>query len=702
MPAQAGIHQYHSLHGFRLGGRNDGFHAHRLRASVVTTPTIDALRRQLAEHNHRYYIENAPIISDAEYDALLRQLQRMEEESGEPIPADSPTQTVGAPPSTSFAARAHQVPMLSLANAFSDAEMADFHRRVRDALGEAAPITFVVEPKIDGLAINLRYEEGHLVSAATRGDGATGEDVTANVRTIRDIPWRIDTPAPPLLEVRGEVLMDHATFNQLNAERAEAGEPPFANPRNAAAGSLRQIDPRVTAKRGLRFFAYAVGAGADDLPAVTSQQQLLAWLKGCGFPVQPWQQCDTIEAIQALVAEWEQTKRATMPYDIDGLVFKVDALAQQRQLGAISRSPRWAIARKFAAEEVTTTVQGIHWQVGRTGVLTPVADLTPVAVAGVMVSHATLHNIDELRRKDVRPGDTVVVRRAGDVIPEVVRSLGNSGQRAPQPVAPSHCPVCGAHTVHEAGEVAIRCGNASCSAQLHQHLCHFVSRNAMDIDGLGSRLLAKLVERRIVTSIADLYRLPWQELARWEGIGDTRIRNLKQALEASKTRPLDRFLFALGIHLVGATTARALTARFPSLEALQSANRGMLERVDGVGPLVAQAVVEFFAEAANRELIATLRALGVNPQPAAEQSGHHLPLKGQRIVITGSFDHWKRSALEQKLRSLGAATSSSVSKKTDLVIAGAKAGSKLANAERLGVKVMTAEELAPWLESLEA
>jgi len=666
----------------------------------MTTPSlsINQLRRQLVEHNHRYYIDDAPTISDAEYDALLRQLQQMEHDSGEPTPNDSPSQTVGAPPSTSFATRQHAIPMLSLANAFDDAGMDDFISRIQNALGDDAAVTLIVEPKIDGLSVNLRYEAGHLTCATTRGDGQSGEDVTANARTISDIPWQlaIDDP-PPLLEVRGEVLMDRATFDRLNTTR----DTPFANPRNAAAGSLRQIDPKQTAQRQLRFFAYAVGAGIENSRIIQSQQQLLSWLMQCGFQVQPWQQCCDGDAIHTLVEQWEQQRRATLDYDIDGLVFKVDQLAQQQQLGAIARSPRWAIARKFAAEEVTTTVDQIRWQVGRTGALTPVADLTPVLVAGVMVSHATLHNIDELQRKDVRPGDRVVIRRAGDVIPEVVRSLGSEQSRPPLSQAPTHCPVCSAATLREEGEAVIRCSNASCPAQLHQHLCHFVARDAMDIDSLGNRLLQAMVNEAVVQSIADLYRLPWQRLAEWEGIGDTRIRNLQQAIEASKTRPLDRFLFALGIHLVGATTARALAVRFGSLEAIQRADHEALAQVDGVGKLVAESVVNFFAEASNNALIETMLSLGVTPQAIAV-TAQYLPLSKQRIVITGTFATWKRRDLEQHLRGLGAITSASVSAKTDRLIAGNKAGSKLAAAERLGVEITTAEQLPAWLATLEA
>ncbi|MDQ6950603.1 MAG: NAD-dependent DNA ligase LigA [Mariprofundales bacterium] len=672
----------------------------------VLKQQIETLRTELVEHNHRYYIDDAPTIPNDEYDALLRRLQELEaawqQQCGEAPPPNSPSQTVGAPPSASFAAVRHRAPLLSLANAFSDAEMEAFYHRVVGLVADEA-VCLVVEPKIDGLAVNLRYQDGHLCCAATRGDGTTGEDVTANVRTIADIPWQLAGDVPPLLEVRGEVLMDHATLARLNRVRREAGESPLANPRNAAAGSLRQIDSRQTAQRSLRFFAYAIGEGAKQLPAtITTQHAMLAWLRQIGFTVQPWQQCQNPTQIAELVATWEQHQRSAMDYDIDGLVFKVDALEQQQQLGMLSRAPRWAIARKFAAEEVETAVVAIRWQVGRTGVLTPVADLAAVAVAGVMVSHATLHNFNELQRKGVRVGDRVVVRRAGDVIPEVVRSLG-AESRPPLSEPPSHCPACGAAVVREEGEVALRCESATCSAQLLQRLCHFVARGAMDIDGLGSRLLARLVDAGVVASLADLYCLPWQRIAAWDGIAAKRIANLQAAIDHSRQRPLARFLFALGIRHVGATTARALANQFVSLDRVMAASAEQLSEVDGVGARMANAVCDFFACSANRALIAEFLARGVSPQEAAPQHDAitALPLAGHRIVVTGSFDGWTRSGLEMELRRLGAATASSVSAKTDTVIAGAKAGSKRARAEQLGITLVEAANLSAWLQQME-
>ncbi len=663
---------------------------------------IARLRRLLTEHNHRYYVDDTPTISDAEYDAMLRRLQELEQTSGEPVPADSPTQTVGAPPSTSFASREHRIPMLSLDNAFSDEEITAFDNRVRAAL-DGEEIRYIAEPKIDGLAINLCYEDGHLTCAATRGDGRTGEDVTANARTIADIPWKLAGSVPAILEVRGEVLMDRSTFARLNQEREAHGEPSFANPRNAAAGSLRQIDPRITAKRSLRFFAYATGAGNEEIPAST-QDGLLTWLRDAGFAVQPWHVCRSVAEIHALVARWEHELRRTLNYDIDGMVIKVDSFEQQQRLGHVARAPRWAIARKFAAEEATTRIREIRWQVGRTGVLTPVADLEPVAVAGVTVSHATLHNIDELLRKDVRPSDRVVVRRAGDVIPEIVRSLGNEGHRPPAPTPPAACPVCAAHTVREEGKAAIRCSNVSCPAQLLQHCCHFVSRNAMDIDGLGSRILERLVNEQHIASVADIYRLPWQEIAQWEGMGDKRIANLKQAIEASKARPLERLIFALGIRHVGTTIARNLADRFGTMKRLQQATTEDLEKIEGVGALIAASIRDFFSEPRNRQLIADLYRLGIAPPlPQVEGSSpEEQPLAGKRIVVTGTIEGWKRSEIESQLRALGATTSSSVSARTDLLIAGEKAGSKLERARMLGTEIIPGDLLPKWLESLGA
>jgi DNA ligase (NAD+) len=527
---------------------------------------IEALRQQLKEHNYRYYVLDRPVISDAEYDRMLRELQDLEAASGEPVPADSPTQTVGAPPSQTFATRQHALPLLSLANAFAEDEVRDFDRRVREGLAVDA-VHYIIEPKIDGLAVNLRYEDGHLVMAATRGDGRSGEDVTDNIRTIGDIPWRLAGEVPELLEVRGEVYMSRRAFASLNEAQVEAGAQPFANPRNAAAGSLRQLDARVTAKRRLSFFAYGAGVGAERL--ATSQSALLAALSRMHFAVQDTRLVDGVDDLLAAYGEWQE-KRPDMPYEIDGLVYKVDDFALQARLGNIARSPRWAVAHKFPAEEVETKVERVVWQVGRTGVITPVAEMAPVEVAGVTVSRATLHNVQILHDLGVFPGATVVIRRAGDVIPEVVRVL-NKGEQAPAS-APERCPVCEAHVVELPGEVAIRCsGGLSCPAQIKERLRHFVSRRAMDIDGMGEKLIERLVDEGLVASVAGLYRLDWDVLVDWEGFGAKKIENLQQSIRASRQRPLSRFLFALGIPLVGEVTAFALARHFGDMAALRTA-----------------------------------------------------------------------------------------------------------------------------------
>ncbi len=527
---------------------------------------IEALRRQLKEHNYRYYVLDRPAISDAEYDRMLRELQDLEAASGEPVPADSPTQTVGAPPSQTFATREHALPLLSLANAFVEDEVRDFDRRVREGLGVDA-VHYIIEPKIDGLAVNLRYERGHLVMAATRGDGRSGEDVTNNIRTIGDIPWSLAGDVPELLEVRGEVYMSRQAFAALNEAQVGAGAQPFANPRNAAAGSLRQLDARVTAKRRLNFFAYGAGAGAEQL--ATSQSALLATLSRMHFAVQETRLVDGVEALLAAYEDW-QDKRPGLAYEIDGLVYKVDAFALQARLGNIARSPRWAVAHKFPAEEAETVVERIVWQVGRTGVVTPVAEMAPVEVAGVTVSRATLHNVEFLHELGVFPGAKVVIRRAGDVIPEVVRVVNRDARAPVEP--PTHCPVCHAHIVELPGEVAIRCsGGLSCPAQIKERLRHFVSRRAMDIDGMGEKLIERLVDEKMVVSVADLYRIDWNVLADWEGFGEKKIANLQASVAASVQRPLPRFIYALGIPLIGEVTAFALASHFGEMPSLRRA-----------------------------------------------------------------------------------------------------------------------------------
>jgi DNA ligase (NAD+) len=663
--------------------------------------SVQKLRAELTDHNYRYYLLDSPSIPDAEYDQKLRELERLEGRLGEPVPVDSPTQTVGAPLSHVFESREHRTPLLSLANAFSDEEVQEFSRRLQE-LSDGRSFNYIVEPKIDGLAVNLRYEHGHLTVAATRGDGKAGEDVTDNVRTIADIPWQLNAKdVPELLEVRGEVYMSKTSFESLNSQQVKKGEKIFANPRNAAAGSLRQLDAKVTARRRLNFFAYGAGAGAESL--ATTQSELMERLALFGFAIQTFERCSDVEALLDSYQRWQE-RRATLPYEIDGLVYKVDTFDLQEEIGAVSRSPRWAIAHKFPAEEVITRVEKIIWQVGRTGVITPVAEMKPVKVAGVMVSRATLHNIQELQRKDVREGDEVVIRRAGDVIPEVVRVVAVDGERAPIITAPDFCPVCGSHVEQSEAEVAIRCsGGLSCSAQLKERLKHFVSRGAMDIEGMGEKLIEMLTDEPEesplkLKSVANIYSMDFDAFVGREGFGEKKIENLKQAVEASRQQPLPKFLFALGIRHVGEVTAISLSEAFCSMEAIMDADMESLQAVDDVGPEVAASVRSFFEEAHNRDVLKALKESGTWPESieTKEIPGDH-PLAGKIVVLTGTLSQIKRSDAQAGLRKLGAKPTGSVSKNTDLVIAGENAGSKLSKAEALGIQVVDEAQLMEWL-----
>jgi len=659
---------------------------------------LKQLRLLLHEHNYRYYILDDPDITDNEYDALLRRLSDLEMQLDLPIPDDSPTQTVGAPRNQAFTACEHGEPMLSLANAFCSEEVLAFDQRIMEMLGQLE-YEYIVEPKIDGLAVNLRYEDGVLVSAATRGDGRVGENVTGNIRSISDIPWRLTAwdQMPAVLEVRGEVYMSKAAFGQLNHLQQEAGEKLFANPRNAAAGSLRQLDAKVSAKRNLSFFAYGVGLGGHGW--VSSQTHLFERLHALGFAVQDYILCTSIQDVLNYYDVFLQ-QRTDMAYEVDGLVFKLNDFERQAEVGAVARSPRWAIAHKFPAEEVMTRVEKISWQVGRTGVITPVAVMRPVAVAGVIVSRATLHNINELARKDVRPDDKVVIRRAGDVIPEVVRVVhGDDGKRALAAVVPSHCPECGALIVQEAGEAAIRCsGGLACPAQLKERLAHFVSRNGMDIEGLGEKLIRRLVDEGLLHHMANLYELNWSHLSDWQGIGVKKIANLEQAIEHSKVCLLPNFIFALGIRHVGQATARALAEAFGTWQLVSEANEDDLLAIHDIGSEVASSVRAFFAEQHNMDVLQRLQEAGVKPKSLVVKKldiGH--PLVGKIVVLTGSFTAVKRSDAQSRLRDLGAKASASVSKKTDYVIAGESAGSKLEKAQQLGVEVVGEQQLLQWL-----
>jgi DNA ligase (NAD+) len=658
----------------------------------VTDPARRAarLRALLAQYDHAYYLLDEPQVPDAEYDRLMLELRTLEARHPALITPDSPTQRVSGAVGSGFAEVHHRVPMLSIDNAFTDEDIAAFDRRVRERLGrEDEQIEYSAEPKFDGLAVSLSYRAGRLALAATRGDGTSGEEVTANVRTIRAIPLILRDHAPRELEVRGEVFMPLAGFNKMNARAEAAGEKIYANPRNAAAGSLRQLDARVTASRPLQAFFYGVGdVRGGTLPETHGGllAQLAAWgLRTCreSAVVRGLDGCLTY--FRALGA-----RRAQLPYQIDGVVYKVNRRADQETLGYVSRAPRWAIAHKFPADETLTVVREIDFQVGRTGVLTPVARLEPVAVAGVIVSNATLHNMDEIERKDVRRGDTVIVRRAGDVIPEVVRTLPErrpAGARRPK--LPTHCPVCGAAVVRLPGEAAARCsGGFNCGAQRKEALRHFASRRALDIEGLGEKLVDQLVEQKLIASPGDLYELTVAQLAALERMGEKSAANLHAAIERSKHTTLPRLLYGLGLPGVGESTARTLAEHFGTLAALQAADAAQIQEAPDIGPIIATGVHEFMRDARHRRELERLRALGLQWPEAAPRPSAPRPLQGLTVVLTGTLSGMTREAATEKLLALGAKVSSSVSKKTNYVVAGAEAGSKLAKAQALGVPVL--------------
>lgn len=687
---------------------------------------ITELHQILHRYAHEYYVLDNPSVPDAEYDRLFAELQALEMAHPEAITPDSPTQRVGGAPLPEFTQVRHIVPMLSLNNAFEDTDIAAFDRRIRDALGQEN-IAYDVGPKFDGLAISLTYIGGVLVQAATRGDGASGEDVTQNVKTIRSVPLRLAN-APALLEVRGEVLMLKKDFERLNVEQVKREQKTFANPRNAAAGSLRQLDSRITATRRLAFFAYAV-AQCEGMVLPNTQSAVMRFLASLGFPVCRERACVVGE--EGLLHYYRQIgeQRDSLPYDIDGVVYKVDSLAQQDELGFVSRAPRWAIAHKYRAQEALTTVEAIDIQVGRTGALTPVARLAPVFVGGVTVTNATLHNEDEVRRKDVRVGDTVVVRRAGDVIPEVVSvvlekrplrdvpgaDLFSTAQEAIYPVftMPQTCPVCGSHAVKGEDEAVTRCtGGLICGAQRKQALWHFASRKAMDIDGLGDKIVEQLVDADLVKTPADLYVLTLEQLAGLERMGEKSANNLLAGIAASKTTTLPRFIYALGIRNVGESTARDLAQAFGSLEPLlaplpevesaraQECARRMddLLQVPDVGPVVAQSILDFFAESHNREVVQALIAAGVH-WPAIEVNARSEGVfTGKTFVLTGTLPSLSRDEAKAMIEAAGGKVAGSVSKKTSVVVAGSDAGSKLAKAEELGVTIWSEDNLRAALE----
>jgi DNA ligase (NAD+) len=646
------------------------------------------LREQIRHHDYRYYVLDDPEIADARYDALLQELRDIEAAHPDLAGADSPTQRVAGAPSAQFGTVVHTAPMLSLDNAFREQDVIDFDRRVRERL-DVESVEYCAEPKIDGLAISLRYEHGRLVLAATRGDGARGEDVTANVRTIRSVPLALRGAPPPLLEVRGEVYMGQRSFEALNRRAAERGEKIFVNPRNAAAGSLRQLDPNVTASRGLDACLYGVGA-TEGWRMPPRQSEVLDALRGFGLRTCP--ENAVVRSVEGCIGYYAnmQRRRASLGYDIDGVVYKVDRLDWQRDLGFVARAPRWAVAHKFPAQEETTVVRDVEFQVGRTGALTPVARLEPVFVGGVTVSNVTLHNMDELARKDVRIGDTVVVRRAGDVIPEVVRVIAELRPPDARLVElPGRCPVCGSHVTRVEGEAVVRCtGGLVCSAQRREALRHFASRRAMDIEGLGDKLVEQLVASGRVETPADLYTLAVDELADLDRMGPRSAANLVAALERSRRTTLPRFLFALGIRDVGEATALALATHFGRLEALETASVEEIEEVRDVGPVVAAQVREFFAEERNRAVIAALRRHGVTwPEAKPRRITADGPLAGETVVITGTLATLTRDEAREAARAAGAVVTDSVSRKTTLLVVGAEAGSKLRKAEELGVPI---------------
>ena len=661
--------------------------------------SIKARARQLIDllqqHNDAYYVQDAPTVSDAEYDALMQELQTLEAQYPALQTADSPTQRVGGRAIDAFEPVRHAQPMLSLGNAFDDEEVAAFDQRVSQTLRQAGQlssngqVSYFCELKLDGLALSLRFERGVLVQAATRGDGQTGEDVTHNVRTIDCIPLKLKAGAPEVIEVRGEVFMDHADFKGLNQRQAARGDKVFVNPRNAAAGSLRQLDPKVTATRPLRFFAYGWGEVSGTLR--DTHEQMLNWLAELGLPVNQTEHV-LASGASGLLQYYERVnaKRAALAYDIDGVVYKVNALAAQKTLGFVARAPRFALAHKFAAEEAQTRLLGIDLQVGRTGAITPVARLAPVFVGGVTVTNATLHNEDEIRRKDVRIGDTVIVRRAGDVIPEVLSPVLD---KRPEDAAlfqmVSHCPVCGSAIERPEGEAVARCtGGLVCAAQRKQSLIHAASRKALNIEGLGDKLIEQLVDRGRVHSLADVFALNAQELAGYERMGQTSAEKVVGAIQKVSEPPLERLIYALGIRHVGETTARDLARHFKSMDALMAADEEALLAVPDVGPVVAASIAHFFAEPHNRDVIADLIKVGVRPQPPEVPVGGAVDLSGQTFVLTGTLPSWTREEASQAIMAAGGKVSGSVSKKTSYVVAGDEAGSKLEKAQSLGVRIL--------------
>lgn len=656
---------------------------------------IAELRQVIAEHEYRYYVLDDPVISDAEFDKLFRRLQQLEAQYPELITPDSPTQRVGGQVSSAFRAVPHTRAVLSLGNAFSESELRAFDRRAKE-LSRARELDYVVEPKIDGLSVILRYDNGRFTLALTRGDGLSGEDVTANVRTIGSVPLAlrpVPQGVPEYLEVRGEVFLPKEDFRKLNEEREQQGLAVFANSRNAAAGSLRQLDPKVTASRPLRALFYELRELRGNVPMPGTETGCLELLKALGFPVPVYYYCESIGEVIDIISEWQE-KRHTLPYDIDGMVVKVQDLALAQSLGATGHSPRSQIAFKFPAEQVETKINDIIVQVGRTGVLTPIAILQPVTVSGSVVSRASLHNEDLIREKDIRIGDTVILQKAGDIIPEVVAVVKD--KRTGEEVEfsmPEACPSCGSPVVRPAGEVAHRCINISCPAQLKESLIHFCSRDAMDIRGLGPAIIESLLQAGLINDAGDLYNLTQEDIAKLPGMGQKSVSNLVRSIEASKSRPLHKLIYAFGIRHVGARTAAVLSRHFSSLDEIMDATEERLMQVEDVGPETAKAVVMFFRQDSVRKLIDKLRSAGVEAaigrQANTEQTG---PLSGKTLVLTGTLSSMTRHEAQEHIERLGGKVSSSLSRNTFALVVGSSPGSKLDRARALGVRVMTEQE----------
>jgi DNA ligase (NAD+) len=659
---------------------------------------IEALRAEINRHNRLYYEEDRPEVSDAEYDRLFRELQELERQFPDLLAPDSPTLRVGGKPLDKFIQVTHRIPMLSLENAFDEGDILDFDDRVKRFLGLPAgtELDYVCEPKMDGVAVELVYENGIFSVGSTRGDGFVGEDVTQNLKTVKNIPLRLSLPDPPqLFEVRGEVFLGLAPFQKLNAEREEAGEPSFANPRNAAAGSLRQLDSRITARRPLAIFCYAQGEVAGH--EFVSQSDLLRTIPSWGLAVNPL--IKRVSGIGAVLAYYREMAegREKLPYEIDGVVVKVDSFALQRELGEKSRSPRWAIAWKFPPRQAVTVVEDIVPQVGRTGVITPVAHLRPVEVSGVMVSRATLHNWEEMEKKDIRIGDTVVIERAGDVIPAVVTVIEDKRPKDAEKLSiPQTCPECGSEVVKIPGEVAVRCLGLACPAQIRESIIHFASRHAMDIDGLGDKYIEQLLRLGLVKTVADLYYLSKDDFMLFERMGDKLADNLLTAIDRSKERPLSRFIFALGIRHVGEHIAKLLASAFGSVANLEKATEEELLSIREIGPQVAGSITTFFSNRSNIEVIERMFAAGVRPSVEEKKVGGRFT--GKTFVFTGALSRFSRDEAKRFVENEGGHAAGSVSKKTDYVVAGEEAGSKLEKARQLGVTVLSEEEFLKLME----